>query len=356
MTAPREVLDAHSALYDRLRFPPEPVVRFYANFFTEATLRSMESDVGNNGEMLARWLQMFAPVRSAPEFLEMVRRPLYGAPTYQVSAGIADAVTATYEATYSKTARLEPGDLPSETGFAYLDEPLVLCDAGGYSIATRALSWGPQYISEDFVDGAWPDKEGGTGRRGVRLTAWSHVADADSSTVPGMADRLRSWGMTLTLSHSAFVPFGVRLGQRGKDDDVTADDITRWAHTLWMFMGTEIVATARPRVERPARRRGERLANISTVNVVTLRRVRTVDGDCEPRDVDWSCRWVVQAHYRHLEDYSAAAAHHHAVPLDGDNGYCAVCRTRITRVRAYVKGPDGLPLKAVPETVYRVAR
>lgn len=60
--------------------------------------------------------------------------------------------------------------------------------------------------------------------------------------------------------------------------------------------------------------------------------------------------------FRHLEDYSAVAAPHHAVPLDGDRAHCAVCRTRITRVRAYVKGPGGLPLKAVPETVYRVAR
>jgi hypothetical protein len=353
VTAPRDVLDAHSALYDRLRFPPGPVVQFFADFFTEEALRQMEG----NGELLSRWLQMFAPVRSAPGFLEMVRRPLYGAPTYQVSAGIVDAVTATYEATYDKIAHLEPGDLPSETGFAYLDKSLVLRDAGGYSIATRALSWGPQYISEDFADGAWPDYgDSGTGRRGVRLTSWCHIDDADSTTVPDMAERLRAWGMALSLSHSAFVPFDVRMGQRGKDDDVTADDITRWAHTLWMFMGTEIVATAWPQVERPSRRRGTRLAGVSAVNVVTLRRVRTAEGDCEPRDVDWSCRWVVQAHYRHLDDYSAVTGPHHAVPLDGDKEHCAVCRTRVTRIRAYVKGPDGLPLKPVPETVYRVAR
>jgi hypothetical protein len=353
VTAPREVLDMHSALYDRLRFPPEPVAKFFAGFFTEEVLRSMEG----NGELLSRWLQMFAPVRNAGDFLEMVRRPLYGAPTYQVSAGIVDAVSATYEATYGKLAHLGPGDLPSETGFAWLDKSLVLRDAGGYSVATRALSWGPQYISEDFADGAWPDyEETGIGRQGVRLTSWAHVDDVDSTTVPGMAERLRTWGMTLSLSHSAFVPFGTGLGGHDKDDDVTADDITRWAHTLWMFMGTEIVATARPLVERPARRRGSRLAGVSAVNVVTLRRVRTADGDREPRDVDWSCRWVVQSHFRHLDDYSAVAQPHHAVPLDGNREHCAVCGLRITRVRAYVKGPDGLPLKPVPETVYRVAR
>ena len=34
---------------------------------------------------------------------------------------------------------------------------------------------------------------------------------------------------------------------------------------------------------------------------------------------------------------------------------CAVCETRITRIRPYVKGPDGLPLRAI-EHVYRLAR
>jgi hypothetical protein len=356
VTAPREVLDAHTTLYERLKYPPRPVVDFYRSFFSERALRSMESNDNGDRDLLARWLQMFAPSHNESDFLDMVRRSLYGAPTYQVSADIVTAVTATYEATAHQTVNLNAGDVPSLTGFAWLDSPIVLTDAGGYSIATRALSWGPQHIPEDFLEGDWPPPETGSGRDGVRLTSYAHVDDADSTTVPEMADRLRSMGMPLSISHSAFVPFDYPLGRRRIEaDDVTADDITRWAHTLWMFMGTEIVATAQPQVERPSRRRAQRVLSTASVNVVTLRRIRHGGVEVDHRDIDWSCRWIVQQHYRHLEDY--AGAHPlGAVPLDGDKDHCAVCGRRITRVRAYVKGPDGLPLKPVPETVYRVVR
>lgn len=357
VTAPREVLDAHTTLYERLKYPPQPVVDFYRSFFSERAFRSMEGADNGDRDLLARWLQMFAPSHDEADFLAMVRRPLYGAPTYQVSADIVAAVMATYEATAHQTVNLRAGDVPSPAGFAWLDSPIVLTDAGGYSIATRALSWGPQHIPEDFLGGDWPPPETGSSRDGVRLTSYSHVDDADSNTVPEMASRLRSMGMPLSISHSAFVPFDYPLGRRRIEaDDVTADDITRWAHTLWMFMGTEIVASAQPQVERPARRRAARSIGGSAVNVVTLRRIRIDDREVAHRDIDWSCQWVVQAHSRHLEDYSAAHGPHHAVPMEGDKGHCAVCRTRITRVRAYVKGPSGAPLKAVPETVYRVAR
>ena len=349
MTAPREVLDAHTTLYERLKYPPQPVTDFYAQFFTDEAIRSLEQ-----GDFLSRWLQMFVPARNEADFLDMVRRPLYGAPTYQVSADIVAAVSATYEATLHRVTHLSPGDLPSATGFAWLDEPVVLQDAGGYSIATRAISWAPQFVTEDFMDGQWPP-EGAIGRDGVRLTSYSHVDDADSTTVPEMADRLRSMGMPLSISHSAFVPYNLRLPTREPGGDVTSDDITRWAHTLWLFMCTEIVATARPQVERPSRRRAMRSVGVSDVNVVTLRRIRHGDAEIAHKDIDWTCRWVVQAHPRHLGSYAGIADPHHA-KVSGPGQPCQVCGLPTAHVRAYVKGPDGLPLKAVPETVYRVAR
>lgn len=348
MTAPREVLDAHTTLYERLKYPPEPVVRFYRTFFSDKALRSIGEDAG----LLAPWLQMFVPARDEHAFLELVRRPLYEAPTYQVSADIVNAVTATYQATISHGAALSAGDLPSATGFAWMDTPVVLTDAGGFSIATRAISWGPQYVTGDFMDGKWP---GDDGRDGVRLTSYSHADDQDSATDPEAARRMRSMGMPLSLSHSAFVPFSLPLPVRGPGGDVTSDDIFRWAHVLWMFMSTEIVATSQPRVDRPARRRAQRVLSSSDVNVVTLRRIRHGDDEVDHRDIDWGCRWVVQAHERHLDSPAGGEQPHHA-RVAGPGGPCLVCGRRTTHVRAYVKGPDGLPLKAVPETVYRVAR
>jgi len=347
-TAPREVLDAHTMLYERLRYPPEPVVRFYRTFFTDKAIRS----VSGNADLLSPWLQMFVPARDELAFLDLVRRPLYEAPTYQVSADIVNAVTATYQATISRGATLSAGDLPSSTGFAWLDTPVVLTDAGGFSIATRAISWGPQYVAENFMGGEWP---GDDGRDGVRLTSYAHVDDEDSSTDPESAARLRSMGMPLALSHSSFVPFSLPLPVRGPGGNVTSDDIFRWVHVLWMFMSTEIVATSRSQVDRPARRRAQRVLSNSDVNVVTLRRIRHGDEEVDHRDIDWSCRWIVQAHERHLDSPAAGEQPHHA-RVAGPGQPCPVCGRRTTHVRAYVKGPDGMPLKAVPETVYRVAR
>lgn len=357
MTAPREVLDAHTTLYERLKYPPQIVVDFYASFFTNEVFQNIGRDLdalGDDSMMLSRWLQMLSPARDERDFLSMVCRPLYGAPTYQVSAPIVDAVTATYEASAGKGIRLQEGDVPTETGFAWFDKPVVLTDAGGFSIATRALSWGPAYIPEDFVEGTWPGP--GHRRDGVRLTTYSHVDDHDTNTDPGMAARMRAEAMPLSISHSSFISYGTSFqARRDMDEEVTSDDIIHWAHTLWMFMGTEIVSSAQPQVERPARRRAQRSINVSAVNVVTLRRIRVDGAEVSHRDIDWACQWVVQAHERHLGSYEGIAPSHHAKVTGGDR-HCAVCGLLTTHVRAYVKGPDGLPLKAVPETVYRVAR
>jgi hypothetical protein len=352
VTAPREVLDAHTTLYERLKYPPQLLTDFYAQFFSDKALRGLE-----NSDYLAAWLQMFVPARNERDFLDMVCRPLYSAPTFQVAADIVGAVTATYEATISRAARLSASDLPSESGFAWLDAPVVLRDAGGFSIATRALSWAPQYVTEDFMDGQWPPEAPGNpvSRHGVRLSSYAHVDDADSTTVPEMADRIRATGMSLSLSHSAFVPFNIALPTREPGGNVTADDIFRWAQTLWMFMGTEIVSTAKTQGDRPARRRAQKSRVYSDVNVVTLRRIRLDGAEVSHRDIDWSCRWVVQAHERHLDSPGSDEKPHHA-RVDGAGQVCLVCGRRTTHIRAYVKGPDGAPLKAVPETVYRVAR
>lgn len=355
MTAPRDVLDQHVTLYERLKHPPAVVRDFYATFFTKEALLSLERDVNANGFKLAQWLQMLAPARDEREFLSMIGRPLYGAPTFVVTAPIVDAVTATYEASAGRGIQLQEADVPEPSGFAWLDKPLVLTDSGGFVLTTRALSWAPARIPEGFAGGVWPGE--GWRRDGTRLTSYSHVDDIDSLTDPEMARRLQQDGMPLSIAHSSFISYGTPFqARRTMDDDVTRDDIIHWAHTLWMFMGTEIAASARPQVERPARRRAQRSIGEPDVNVVTLRRIHVDGEEVHHRDIDWSCQWVVQAHFRHLDDYSAVAAPHHAVPLDSDNGRCAICRTRITRVRAYVKGPEGRPLKAVPETVYRVAR
>lgn len=351
---PGGVLDMQRSVYEGLRYPPGFVTAFFDRFFEPATLRLLDA----RPDALGPWLQMTMPTTSGRDFLAMIRKPLYGAAAFQVDASIVGAVTSSYEATAGRTAQLQAADLPTETGFAWLDAPVTLCDASGTRISTRALSWGRQTYDppDDGPARLWQVERQGDGWPGVRLTSWAHAQDIDDTTDPSMARHLTSAGMPLSISHSIFLPFGSELsGREITRPEVYPDDVTRWAHTLWMFMGTEIVDVGEGHVERHFRRRAERALDVSAVRVVTLRRVRHGDREVDHRDIDWSCRWVVQAHARHLGSYAETAEAHHA-RVTGPNQPCLVCGLPTTHVRAYVKGPDGLPLKVVPETVYRVAR
>jgi hypothetical protein len=354
---PGGVLDMQRSVYEGLRFPPEFVTAFFDRFFEEETLERLNRP--ELSDALGPWLQMFMPTTNGRDFLAMVRKPLYGAPSYQVDRSIVRAVTGTYEATAGKTTHLQAADLPSVTGFVWLDEPVTLCDASGTRISTRALSWGCQTYAPDDIgnlERLWSVERQRDGWPGVRLTSWAHARDIDDTTDPSMARHLMSAGMPLSISHSIFLPFGSALhGREIARPDVYPDDVTRWAHTLWMFMGTEIVSTDEGHVERHFRRRAERSINVSAVRVVTLRRVRHGDHDVEHRDVDWRWTWVVQSHPRHLGSYEGVADPHHA-RVEGPGQPCLICGLPTSQVRSYVKGPDGAPLKPVPETVYRVAR
>jgi hypothetical protein len=252
---------------------------------------------------------------------------------------------------------LEPEDLPSAAGFAWLDYPVVLTDASGARLATMALSWGETTLPADFLDGNWPPPGSGVGRHGVRISSWAHTEDIDDFTSLRARQEMIAAGMPLSLSHSSFIPFSSRLMPLHRDE-IDADDIIRWAHVLWMFMGTEVVTSERPFIERHFRRRAERIIQTNSVNVVTLRRSAPKDRSPVPRKVDWSCCWIVQQHWRHLDSY--VPFKHHRARVDRREGgpvkHCVVCGGRVTHIGSYVKGPNGLLLKSVPETLYNVSR
>jgi hypothetical protein len=345
-TNPGEVLDRQQLLYSALRNPPAGPVKFFNELY--AGLEYVARREPGTLWVRASLASMFAPARSGAEFLDIVRKPLYAAPGYQVTADIVSAVTSMYTKTADESGTVVLADeVPAPTGFMWLEEPVVLTDAGGMVLATQALSWGPQ-------SAPW---HGGL-RDGLRLTSWGE------GPLNHHWPKQASDGLPMVLQHSQFVPFGQNLvravgqlttGNLTVSAGKSPDDLLHWVHTLWMFMGTEIVSSERAEIPRQFRRRAARVAGNDQVNVVLLRRVRRGDREVGHRDIDWACRWVVQAHERHLGSPAEDEQAHHA-RVAGPGQSCLVCTRRTTHIRAYVKGPDGLPLKAVPETVYRVAR
>ena len=346
MTTVTDVTRTRRHLYEVLANPNPGVVQFYDDFFSRSVTRALEG----SDEMKRAWFAMLFPAHSGREFLSMVREPLYASPAYQVTTKVMGVVTAMYERS-TRDQRLEQRDLPTATGFIWLNEPLYLTDAGGARIATRAFSWGPQppYL-EDLGDGTSELSPPGT-----RMTAWCHTDDQDDFTDKLAAERLIAADMQLSISHSQYVPWGAVSRARRPGADVTPDDILRWVHTLWLFMGTEIVRIEQEAVARPERKRAQAVVGYSLVNVVTLRHVKVIrDGDSEPREVDWKCSWFRQSHWRHLDSYGDSF--HRAEPSLSDQGRCVTCDARITKVRTHICDPAGKPLKLVPETLFLVSR
>jgi len=77
---------------------------------------------------------------------------------------------------------------------------------------------------------------------------------------------------------------------------------------------------------------------VREVKVVTLRRLETQPrppGPGEP--VDWSCRWIVDGHWRN--QYHPSTGRH-----------------ELTYINPFVKGPADKPLKVSSATVYAVNR
>jgi hypothetical protein len=234
----RAALNAHAELHLVLNHPSAPLLRSLDHYVTTgqgfAEQQRLLGDAGYEGmtaeerALLKSWDYYVWPARTGRDLTWMLAEPLSSAPTYQVTGEIVRAITSMYQATADGEPVLRASEMPSQTGFAYLDEPITLTDFSGARIVNRALSWGPQTFSPG---GIRPVK-------GTRITSWSE----------GYLHALRS-DTGLGNSSSVFVPYG-RTITAG-----TSDDPTRWLHCLWLFMDTEIAMIARERADRSSRRR-----------------------------------------------------------------------------------------------------
>ncbi len=391
-TPPGEVLRQQAVLHDNLASPGKTGLSGYIHGFA----RRVASVTGSAYESY-----MFHPYRpsdnaeQAAQWCMATARGLFESQPYQVTAGMVDAVTGVYEKSAGGSFHVEEASLPSANGFLWLDKPMVVTDKWGRKVAERAVTW--QLITARVK---YPNirRTDGFGRPlpeppvevlpAIRLSTWSYIEDdrrllaehQDRGEIPTLAGHdgkkyAKGWDYLweefrelavlgdLSLSHSMVVMLGERQPWNfGKaphpeeaDGDFRPDNMLAWIYTLWMFMGTEIVMMPRPRIDRSSLRRARGSILQNEVNVVLLRRsaIRPEPtDDTEARSIDWSCRWLVSGHHRHIGSY--VGDRHHAVPrkLPGSgHDICVVCwargeQVRITWVKPFLKGPQDLPLRA----------
>lgn len=397
-STPGEVLRQQARLHDSLARPGLGMDQFIRGF-----AHRVRRITGKRYEQ-----QMFYPYfpsegrQQAAGWCGDVARGLFGAASYQVTAEMVDAVTGVYEKSADQGLfHIEAAMLPAESGFIWLDKPMVITDKWGRKVAERAITWSLATSRVQFGSAKVKD---GLGREvdppvqlmpGIRLSTWSHIEDdrallreaQAAGQLPKQAGpdgiELEGWDYLwdefdalaklgdLSLSHSLMVLFGERhswnFGKAPHPEDAPGefrpDNMIAWIYALWTFMGTEIVTMPRPRIDRQTVRFAGRSIKQHEVSVVLLRRsaIKPVESDGPHRDIDWSCRWLVSGHHRHIDSY--VSGHHHAVPFKqpgSDHGICAVCwangeRARITWVKPFLKGPEDRPLKAT-EKLYKLVR
>jgi hypothetical protein len=378
-TPARKVLDAQTALHDEYAHPSELLTEYITGF-----ARSVAGGHTGGGKILtdldgkphdpeqmgsrevADW--MFHPYRpdyggiNARTWCTEIAKDLFQARTYQVTSEMMDVVSATYNKVEAgDTAIITEWDLPSPYGFVWLDKPLTIMDQGMLQLRERAFSWG--ITTMNIRIGGRDVSE-----VGLRICTWTH-RDDDLADPETLAERKRRLGIDqaavpiyvdlmsgLSLSHTLVLPIGnIKAREPMGRDEQGRDSTIGWLYALWQYMEMEITTTRQGHVDRPTMRRAQRSLKHQDVSIVVLRRiVPTGDEPVSPRKVDWTCRWIVAGHWRHIESYTGNP--HHAIPDRGEGDpVCVTCHRRITRIRPYVKGPDGLPLRAV-EHVYRLAR
>lgn len=118
-------------------------------------------------------------------------------------------------------------------------------------------------------------------------------------------------------------------------------DVLRFILAACAWLKQRVLTTATGHIERHRRKQISREFDVpepSSVRVIELRRREVTGGISQGThdQTDWSCRWIVNGHWRN-QPYS--------------NG-----ERKLIYILPYVKGPDDKPLRVPTHTVYQVSR
>lgn len=193
-------------------------------------------------------------------------------------------------------------------------------------------------------------------RHGITLPDGTHMPeDIVALSCAGVEDGMqvvayRSLPHREPLASTAFhIPEGVTLAsfidqmrQRpGVSEQSAADlvQIARFIVAACTWLQQRIVVATSGHIERHRRKqiaRDHRVPEPLDVKVIQLRRLESPSRVTTGSDpVTWSCRWVVNGHWRH-QPYKA--------------------ERKLIYIMPFMKGPADMPLKVATHTVYQVTR
>lgn len=334
------VIQQHADLTKRWREPNSKLAGYIGSF---------ADDVARNRGLKGA-ASMFYPMhstRDAEPWVKLIGRGLFTATTYQVTTEMCRVVTQAYRKTERTSTRISLDEVPAESGFVWLDEAVILYDRQEKRTGPRAVSW--EVTSAEYQNGGILPV--------IRLITWADTRVEDDFSAdwePGILELSEKMLGRLQLQHVTLIPLDYDVKTSPKDSMTLTDDHVAWFHALIIIMSTEMADSRRTGLPRVIRDNVKKYIKDTRVTVVTLRQApQERPSNSSPRTIEWTHRWLVQGHHRHLESYEVTP--HHAIPGRLDRGHCAICESRITWVRPFVKGPDGAPVKSA-DVVYRLSR
>lgn len=231
-------------------------------------------------------------------------------------------------------SKLSEIDLPTRSGFVWLEEPWRARDIHDQECLTRAFMWAPtrlQFGSQisTEISGVW-----------VCFYSWKDDSEHDESVLAAAAyKRQKLEDFIQPLPRLMLLQsFGWAFGMKAPPEENAEVTLSQKILTFWRLVQQRL-----PRQERAQKDRGttRRLARMGTtlrqeeVRMITLRQQRPTseaNGSGDSEEVLWSHRWVVSGHWRN-QYYPSTNEH------------------RPIWINSYVKGPDDRPL-VVKDTVF----
>lgn len=201
-----------------------------------------------------------------------------------------------YARTSFKPEPLQPWDLPLNTCFALLPQPMLMRDADGDLISFRALSW----IIVNTRDRPMDQWDQDNHPEGLWYTLWSHIDDGNDSFYrndKGVPER-EAWEAlgVWSVLFSGFLPFGMLEDYEVKafqdssvGDDPSIDDLgnaVKVRRDTWLLLQSfwrlsRQIVPVKEKLPRQLRRERFRHFRTEDVTVIRLRR-QSQPNDNEP--------------------------------------------------------------------------
>ncbi len=265
------------------------------------------------------------PVAERQEIGLHVHRQILGAgATFAVANDIVSVLE--QAAATLPTFMLHQEDLPSLNGFVWLEHPILVKDINGKTLVVRAFGWNTTRIV--FVDQA---------ELSIIMMAWTDPRDPRDHAYSDWAHEVDEFAPPSGLLSMLCGVFPI--GEDWLKDPTRPDPgLGKFFLSFLRFLHTPWITTDRYTPDRHQAKRAIRtLDHVPEIHIVQLRRRRpTGSGETGTGNVDWSHRWLVDAHWRQ-QWYPSLGCH------------------KPVLIAPYIKGPEGLPL-VVHDKIFSVER